>query len=123
MPATAAILAALNEETRRKAQQALAEGAYRVVLTFRNDVEIRGRIEKRQGQGYNCTVGQSGAMCSCPDALYRRRLCKHVILLALHEESGSARCVSSPKESPPPNLTRRPGLKLVKVRPGFMFSP
>jgi len=121
MRATAMLLAAVNETYLHKVVEGIRSGAYQVTLTFRSDEEVCGHVKHIDGKTYACTITQAGAFCSCPDALYRRRTCKHAVLLALYE-------LSTPTAVLPPvpedqERERQPNLKLGKVRPGFVFPP
>jgi hypothetical protein len=123
MRATATILAAVNETRLHHVVEEIRTGEYQVTLTFRSDSEVRGRVQHISGKAYECTITQAGTSCSCPDALYRRRTCKHAVLLALYELSTPALGLHPVQEGPSQEIGRRPELKLVKVRPGFVFPP
>jgi hypothetical protein len=123
MRATAMILAAVNETRLHKVVGEIRAGGYQVTLTFRSDGEVRGRVHHSDGKVYDCTVTQTGTCCSCPDALYRRRTCKHAVLLALYELSTPPPPTQPILADPPQEIGPRPELKLVKARPGFVFPP
>ncbi|HEV8718298.1 MAG TPA: SWIM zinc finger family protein [Candidatus Binatia bacterium] len=123
MCATATILAAADETRLHKVVEEMRTGGYQVTLTFRSDGEVRGRVQHTDGRVYDCTITRVGTFCSCPDALYRRRICKHAVLLALYELSTPPSASHLVQEDSPQEIGQRPELKLVKVRPGFVFPP
>jgi hypothetical protein len=123
MRATATILAAVNETRLHQVVGEIRTGEYQVTLAFRSESEVRGRVQHINGKAYDCTITQAGTSCSCPDALYRRRICKHAVLLALYELSTPPLGSHPVQEGPSQEIGRRPELKLVKVRPGFVFPP
>lgn len=124
MRATATILAAVNETQLHKVVEEIRTGGYQITLTFRREREVRGRVQHIDGKVYDCTLSQAGSFCSCPDALYRRRTCKHAVLLALYELSTPPSSVSYPVQKDSAQESGRQGdLKLVKVRRDFVFPP
>jgi uncharacterized Zn finger protein len=123
MQATAVLLAAVNEAQLAKVVEGIRRGTYQITITFWNTTEVSGRVTHIDGRAYDCTITQTGSFCSCPDALYRRRTCKHAILLALYELSTPPAVLYTVQEGTSQNMERQPDLKLGKVRPGFVFSP
>src|SRR5262245_24870563 len=114
MRATATILTAINETRLHKVVEEIRSGAYQITITFSSDMEVRGCVQHIDGKVYDCTIMQAGTFCPCPDALYRRRICKHAILLALYELSTPS---SFPHTGPEPfaqETARPPDLRLGK---------
>ena len=66
-----------------RAVEALAAGTMTVTLTRQTDMEIRALVKNGTGKEYGVTLTETGAFCSCPDALYRGVTCKHATVLAL----------------------------------------
>ena len=123
MRATAIILAAINETRLHKVVDEMRSGAYQITIDFRSDMEVRGRVQHLDGKEYDCTITPASTFCSCPDALYRRRICKHAILLALYELSTPSSGSYTAQEQSPQDIARQPDLRLVKARPSFLFPP
>jgi uncharacterized Zn finger protein len=61
----------------QKATSGLAEGSMTIALTSVSEAEIRALVKNTEGKEYGVTLTAHGAYCSCPDALYRRAVCKH----------------------------------------------
>jgi hypothetical protein len=123
MHATATLLAAVNDIRVHKAVDEMRNGAYQITLTVRSDMEVRGRVQHIDGKEYDCTITAAGTLCSCPDALYRRRICKHAILLALYELSTPPALAHAGPDLSSSETTRPPDLRLGKVRQNFGFPP
>lgn len=88
-----------------RAIQGLASGAYTVSLTAQNG-EVSGTVTNGDGQAYSAAVTRSGLYrCSCPDYTYRRVICKHLVILAIH-------AIQQQEEIQQP----KPSLKLARVR-------
>src|SRR5215475_1963355 len=83
MRATATILAKVEDQKFHKAVEGIRSGLYQTTITLRTQEEVRGFVRKENGKEYGCTITEAGAFCSCPDALYRGRICKHAVALAL----------------------------------------
>jgi len=111
MRATAALLAAVDEALFRKAVDSMRSGAYQILIASHSDTEVRGSVQRSGDREYHCTITASGASCSCLDARYRRRICKHAVLLALYAASTprsfSPRAERTAADGPPrpPDLT------------------
>src|SRR5262245_54665342 len=83
MKATATVLNKVEGARFQKALEGIREGRYRVKVTFRSEMEVRGLIHTADDTAYGCTLTPDGAFCSCPDALYRGTTCKHAVVLAV----------------------------------------
>ena len=83
MRATATVLARVEDQKFHKAVEGIRNGAYQMTITRRTPEEVRGFVKKHDGKEYGCTITETGAWCSCPDALYRGGICKHAVALAL----------------------------------------
>ena len=105
----------------RKAISALADGSLTITLTRQTEAEIRALVQNGEGKEYGVTILETGATCSCPDALYRGVTCKHALALALHT-------IRTPRaEAPPAEMEAEPeerpvNLKLAKTRPGWVAA-
>jgi len=66
-----------------KAAQALKDGSLTVTLTRQTDVEIHALVKKGDGIEYGVTLTEHGSSCSCPNALYRGRTCKHAVAVCV----------------------------------------
>ena len=107
----AMILAKVDGQRLQRAVEGLVSGAYAITLTAQSEAEIRGFIANGDGTQYGVALTEGRAFCSCPDAMYRKAVCKHAVALAL-------RAIRTPKteEKEPVNLN------LVKTRTGFAFA-
>lgn len=83
MKATATVLARVEAQRFFKAAEGLRKGTYRTIVTLQTEEEVRGLVKRGNEKEYGCTITAAGAFCSCPDALYRGMICKHVVTLAL----------------------------------------
>lgn len=102
MKATATVLAKIDDQRFHRALTGLRQGAYQVKIAFRGDNEVRGFVQCITGQVYGCTISAESAFCSCPDALYRGYICKHLAILALSEiRDAASRPLTEPSESNP----------------------
>lgn len=55
--------------------------SYTVETTRRDAQSASAFVAKQDGTRYGVTVGPNFACCSCPDAMYRGRECKHVAMV------------------------------------------
>jgi len=110
---TTIILATVEPSRLQKAVEGLVTGAYTITPTAQTETEVRGYVANGDGHQYGVVLTEGHAFCSCPDAMYRKEVCKHATLLALH-------VIRTPKaeaeEERPVNLS------LGKARRGFAFS-
>src|SRR5713101_4674144 len=115
------ILAKVEKGRLQKAVEGLVSGAYTITLASQTEAEIRGFVANGDGKEYGVVLSEGHAFCSCPDAMYRKAVCKHATVLALHvirtptAEAKPAETEAGPEERPV-------NLKLGKVRKGFAFS-
>ena len=111
------ILATVEAGRLARAADGLATGAYRLNLVEQTEQEIRGFVTNGNGTTYGAVLRDGQPFCSCPDAMYRKALCKHAVILALHviRNPQPASCVTeAPQEE-----ARPINLKLRKVRPDW----
>ena len=78
------ILATVEAGRLQKAVDGLVSGVYTVTVALQSDSEIRGFVANGDGKEYGVVLSQEHAFCSCPDAMYRKSVCKHAVALALH---------------------------------------
>jgi predicted nucleic acid-binding Zn finger protein len=112
---TTTILAKVEAGRLQKAVEGLVSGAYHITLTGQSETEVRGFVANGDGKEYGMVLTEEHAFCSCPDAMYRKVICKHAVVLALYVIRMSQPEVET-EEARPVNL------KLGKVRKGFAFS-
>src|SRR2546427_7872747 len=105
------VLATVEKSRLAKAVEGYTTGAYAITLASQTETEIRGFVANGDGKQYGVVLTEGHAFCSCPDAMYRKAVCKHAVALAL-------RAIRTPKteEKEPVNLN------LVKTRTGFAFA-
>jgi uncharacterized Zn finger protein len=77
------VLAKVEENRLARGMKGLASGAYGVRVTHQGDREIRGYVKNGDGGEYGVVLNEGQTFCSCPDAMYRKVICKHSIALAL----------------------------------------
>jgi len=111
---THTVLAKVEPGRLQKAVEGLVSGAYSITVTGQSEAEVSGFVANGDGQQYGVVLTEARAFCSCPDSIYRKSLCKHSVILALH-------VIRTPKaeaveEERPVNLN------LVKTRKGFAFA-
>src|SRR5262245_28774452 len=68
----------------QKAVEGLVSGAYTITLASQSETEIRGFVANGDSKQYGVVLSEDQAFCSCPDAMYRKDLCKHAVALALY---------------------------------------
>ena len=108
------ILAKVEAGRLQKAVEGLVSGAYTITLASQTEVEIRGFVANGDGKQYGVVLTEGQAFCSCPDAMYRKVVCKHTAVLALH-------VIRTPKTEAEEEA-RPVNLKLAKTRPGWVAS-
>ena len=111
MKATAIVLAKIDDQRFHRAMMSLRQGVYQVKIAFRGENEVRGFVQCVNGQVYGCTIREEDAFCSCPDALYRGYICKHLAILALCE----IRDVVSRPSTPAVHAALRPGEEMLST--------
>jgi hypothetical protein len=115
------ILATVEAGRLQKAVEGLVSGAYTITVASQSETEIRGFVANGDGKEYGVVLSKEGAFCSCKDAMYRKGICKHAVVLSLYtirNPKGETTALETAAEpaAPPFNL------KLGKVRRGFAFS-
>src|SRR5262245_33317469 len=81
---TTTILAKVDGQRLQQAVEELVNGAYTITLAGQSDGEMRGFVTNGDGKRYGLVLSEEHAFCSCPDAMYRRNVCKHAVALALY---------------------------------------
>jgi uncharacterized Zn finger protein len=116
---TTTILAKVDGQRLQKAVEGLVSGAYTITIVGQSETEVRGFVANGDGTQYGVVLSKEHAFCSCPDARYRRGVCKHAVALALY-------VIRTPKVDTQPAETEAKeqpvNLKLGKVRKDFAFS-
>jgi len=93
---------------------------YRVTFSEVGSDVVKATVGKRIGKGfggqpvfqpYLVTLSGTVTSCTCPDATYRGKVCKHQTLVALY-------VIRNPQEQPSEG-EHKPSLKLAKVSPHF----
>lgn len=80
-----ATLARVEAKRLQKAVEGLVSGAYTVAVTFQDQCRVCGTVTNGDRKPYAVTLGMDDFVaCSCPDAVYRKGICKHAVALALH---------------------------------------
>jgi hypothetical protein len=83
MTSLLSILREATPDCHNKAVQGLKDGSLTMTLTRQTDAEIRALVKNGDGIEYGVTLTGHGAFCSCKDALYRGRACKHALAVCL----------------------------------------
>ncbi len=110
------ILAKVDGQRLQKAVAGLVAGSYTIMVTEQSETELRGFVTNGDGKEYGVAVSKEDAFCSCKDAMYRKGICKHAVVLALF-------AIRNPRSERKEELEEQPvNLKLTKVRKGFGFS-
>src|SRR5215471_16330535 len=78
------ILAKVDGQRLQKAVEGLVSGSYSITVTEQSETELRGFVANGDGKEYGVVLSEDHAFCSCPDAMYRKGVCKHAVVLALH---------------------------------------
>ncbi len=110
------VLAKVDGQPLQKAVEGLVSGSYSITVTGQNETELRGFVTNGDGKQYGVVLSGDHAFCSCPDAMYRKGICKHAVVLALFTIRNPQPERKEEPEEQPVNL------KLGKVRKGFSFS-
>ena len=85
MSVATTILAKVEQGRWQKAVLAWSSGAYTVTVTFQDAYRVCGTVVNGDGKAYHSTISSEGFYaCDCPDFLYRKGACKHVLGLCLH---------------------------------------
>jgi uncharacterized Zn finger protein len=113
---TRTILAKVEPGRLQKAVESLVFGANTITVTEQSETEVRGFVTNGDSKQYGVVLAEEHAFCSCPDAMYRKNVCKHAVALALY-------VIRMPKgEEKEETAEAKPyDLTLVKARKGFVF--
>src|SRR5215510_7478745 len=115
---TTTILAKVDGQRLQQAVEELVSGAYTIALAVKSESEMRGFVTNGDGKQYGLVLSEEHAFCSCPDAMYRRSVCKHAVALALYV-SRTPQAEIQPAET---EADEQPvNLKLGKVRKDFAY--
>ena len=110
------VLAKVEGQRLQKAVEGLVSGSYTITVTGQSETELRGFVTNGDGKQYGAVLSEDHTFCSCPDAMYRKSICKHAVVLALFT-------IRNPQPEQKEELTEQPvNLKLGKVRNHFAFS-
>jgi len=112
---TQSILATVEKGRLAKAVEGYTAGAYTITLASQTEAEIRGFVANGDGKQYGVVLAEGHAFCSCPDAMYRKAVCKHAVVLALH-------VIRNPQAEAKEEEQQPVNLNLVKTRKGFAFA-
>jgi uncharacterized Zn finger protein len=109
---TTSILATVDNDRLQRGVDGLTAGAYRITLTRETESEISAYVANGDGKAYSVTLTEGRSFCCCGDSMFRRKVCKHGVALALYAiRNTSAVKDETQNETPKPfNLT------LAKVR-------
>src|SRR5215510_13361853 len=112
---TTYVLAKVEAQRLQKAVEGMVSGAYTITVTGQDERELRGFVVNGDGREYGVVLSEGYAFCSCKDAMYRKGLCKHAVVLALH-------VIRMPQTEAGTQEERPINLKLGKVRKDFTYS-
>jgi hypothetical protein len=73
-----AILKESDRARQATAVRGLADGSITITVIHRSDSEIRAAVQNGAGVTYSVKLTEHDVFCSCPDALYRGAVCKHI---------------------------------------------
>src|SRR5215813_11419065 len=114
---THSILAAVEKGRLAKAVEGYTAGAYAITLTGQTEAEVSGFVVNGDGTQYGVVLTEDRTFCSCPDAMYRKSVCKHAVLLALYV----IRTPKTEEKEQTGTEEKSYNLTLVKTRKGFVF--
>src|SRR5262252_5709758 len=77
------VLAKVDGQRLQKAVEGLVSGSYIITVTDQSETELRGFVANGDGHEYGVVLSEEQSFCSCKDAMYRKGICKHAVLLAL----------------------------------------
>src|SRR5262245_66280192 len=81
---TTHILATVETGRLQKAVEGLVSGAYAITLASQSETELQGFVRNGDGKEYGVVLSEGQAFCSCKDAIYRKGVYKHAVVLDLH---------------------------------------
>ncbi|MGE0825516.1 MAG: SWIM zinc finger family protein [Candidatus Binatia bacterium] len=116
------ILAKVDTDRLQRGVEGLATGAYAITLTRMTEQEISAYVTNGDSKTYSVTLTEGRAFCGCGDSMFRGKVCKHAVALALF-------AIRNPKPEQQPETStdymihmmshtevRPVDLKLAKVR-------
>lgn len=112
LPILSHVLANAEEKRFNKAANGLQEEQYTVQITHLSHGMVNAYVTNGDGKPYGVSLSAHAAVCSCPDAMYRRVTCHHAIALAVKLIQDG---VTIPKAA-------EPNLKLARMSPHFDTS-
>src|SRR5262249_15843379 len=108
---TQTVLARVEPGRLQKPVEAFVSGPYAITVTEQGEREVRGFVANGDGKEYGVVLTEGQTFCSCKDAIYRKGICKHAVVLALHAiRTPRAEGKEETAEAKPYNLS------LVKAR-------
>ncbi len=81
----------VSGERLQRACTGLMSGAYQVTVTRQEEGYVAGYV--KNGREYGVTFTGTMTTCSCPDSMYRGKVCKHQAILAMY-------VIQHPQEQP-----------------------
>lgn len=106
---TTSILATVDNERLQRGVAGLTAGAYSITLTRLTEQEIRAYVTNGDSHTYRVTLTEGHSFCDCGDSMFRGKVCKHSVALALY-------AIRMPKGEAPVETSKPLNLKLAKVR-------
>jgi len=110
------MLAKVDGQRLQKGVEGLVTGSYSLTVVKQGEAEVRGFVANGDGREYGVVLSEGHAFCSCKDAMYRKGICKHAVVLALFVIRNPYGKAEAEEETRPYNLS------LGKTRKGFAFS-
>src|SRR6266403_5611389 len=78
------VIQQVTTERLQKAVDSFVSGTYTLTLASQSEAEIRGFVVNGDGKEYGVVLREGQSFCSCKDAMYRKGICKHAVVMALH---------------------------------------
>jgi uncharacterized Zn finger protein len=106
------ILAKVENERLQRGVEGLTAGAYSITLTRQTEQEISAYVTNGDSKTYSVTLTEGRSFCGCGDNMFRGKVCKHAVALALF-------VIRTPEVAVTPAVeaaTKPLNLKLAKVR-------
>jgi hypothetical protein len=101
------VLAKVEAQRLQKAVEGLVSGAYAITLASQSETELRGFVTNGDGTQYGVVLTEGQAFCSCKDAIYRKGICKHAVVLALY-------AIRNPQEASPQEQPLHTGYRVQR---------
>src|SRR5262249_51053000 len=77
------ILAKVDNDRLQRGVEGLAKGAYTITLTRTTESEISAFVANGDNKTYSVTLTEGRSFCACGDSMFRGKVCKHAVALAL----------------------------------------